>query len=191
MGGIGMIPTEEQAKQLWEKYALPEKKRRHVLLVARVAGHLAKEVKRKKVKGKINEQLLQAAALLHDIDKNVLKLPGERHPDAAVRILQEEGMGEMADIVKTHSVHAILDPSIAPKTWEEKLLFLADKMVKQEVIGVDARFSQWNDEGLPASEKEMLKQAYSKVKELEAEILGFIGMSPGTVLTKFRTLVRA
>ncbi len=181
-----MIPTEEQVRALWEKYDLPEKKRRHVELVARVAGELARRVKSLKSKVKINEELLMAAALLHDIDRNVEKLPGERHPDAGVRILRVEGMGEVADIVKTHSVHAILDPSIAPKTWEEKLLFLADKMVKQEVIGVDARFAQWNEENLPEPEIAMLKRAYPKVKELETELLSLVGMESGEDLSELQ-----
>lgn len=176
-----MIPTEDQAKMLWEKYGLPEGKRRHVALVARVARFLAQQID-KITKRQINKPLLQAGALLHDIDKNVEKRPGEKHPDTAVRVLQEEGMGEVAAVVRTHSVHAILDPVIAPKTWEEKLLFLADKMVKQEVIGVDARFQQWNEENLPQEEMEMLKRAYPKVKELEKEVFNLIGVGLAEVI---------
>ena len=183
-----MIPTEDHAKQLWDKYNLPEGKRRHVALVARVAGLLAVQLVKLGKLDKLDKKLLLAAALLHDIDKNVEKRPGERHPDAAVRILREEGMGEVADIVKTHSVHAILDPAIAPKTWEEKLLFLADKMVKQDVIGVDARFRLWNDEHLPPEEQKILDAAYPRVKELEAEILELIGMVPGEVLSKLQAM---
>jgi len=173
-----MIPTEDQAKKLLEKYALPEGKRLHVELVARVALFLAQRMIAV-THQHINALLLNAAALLHDVDKNVAKIPGEKHPDAGVRILNEEGMEEVADVVKTHPVHAILDPAIAPKTLEEKFLFLADKMVKHEVIGVDARFALWNDEHLPAEEQHILDAAYPKVKELEKEVLGLIGMDPG------------
>ncbi|MBI5620859.1 HD domain-containing protein [Candidatus Gottesmanbacteria bacterium] len=165
-----MIPTEEQVKKLWDTYNLPERKRRHVALVAKVAEFLATQCQMLNDKCKINTELLLAGALLHDIDKNIPKLPGERHPEGAVRILTEEGMGEVAALVKTHPLHAILDPAIAPKTWEEKLLFLADKMVKQEVIGVDARFRLWNDEHLPKDQQTILDAAYPKVKELEKEM---------------------
>ncbi len=158
-----MIPTEEQAKALWDKYQLPERKRNHVALVAKVALSLAE-------KRTVNKNLLLAGALLHDIDKNIPRLPGERHPDTAVRILREEGMEEVAELVKTHSLHAILDPAICPKTLEEKLLYLADKMVKDEVIGVDARFALWNDEHLPPDVQKILDDSYPKVKELEKEI---------------------
>lgn len=180
-----MIPTEEQAKKLWEKYGMPEGKRRHVELVARVAEFFAQQID-KVTKQQINKPLLKAGALLHDIDKNVEKLPGEKHPDAGVRILREEGMGEVADIVKTHSVHAILDPVIAPKTIEQKLLYLADKMVKQEVIGVDARFKLWNDEHLPNDQQNILDAAYPKVKELEKDVFDLIVRDPKRILEELK-----
>lgn len=166
-----MIPTEEQCKALWEKYQLPEGKRWHVRLVAKVAQFFARFYH-------VNEKLLVAGALLHDIDKNARKLPDERHPDAAVRILRDEGMEEVADLVKTHPLHAILDSTIAPKNWEEKLLYLADKMVKYDVITVDERFKLWNDEHLPADAQAILNGAYPKVKQLESEILGIAGLRP-------------
>lgn len=177
-----MIPTEIQAKKLWDKYQLPERKRRHVELVARVAKFMATKLK-------INEKLLIAGALLHDIDKNIPKLPGEQHPDAGVRILREEGMEEVAALVKTHPLHAILDPAIAPRTTEEKLLYLADKMVKQEVIGVDARFKLWNDEHLPNDQQHILDAAYPKAKELEKEVSDLIGGEAKRILKELKGLV--
>jgi putative nucleotidyltransferase with HDIG domain len=180
-----MIPTEKQIRELWEKYDLPDNKRIHATLVAKVADFLARRLI-ETIKLQMNLSILRAAALLHDIDKNVPKLPGEVHPDACVRILRAEGMGEVADIVKTHSVHAILDPAIAPKTWEEKLLFLADKMAKREVIGVDERFFQWEREDIPEKEKAMLAAAYPRVKALEKEILAVIQVDFREVLSILR-----
>ncbi|MBI5619911.1 hypothetical protein HY950_03045, partial [Candidatus Gottesmanbacteria bacterium] len=81
-----------------------------------------------------------------------------------------EGMEEVAALVKAHPLHAILDPLTAPKTWEEKILFLADKMVKYKIIGVDGRFALWNAEHLPAGQQAILDASYPKVKELEKEI---------------------
>ncbi len=162
-----MIPTEEQARALWDKYQLPEYKRNHVILVAKVAKFFA-------TKFNVNEKLLIAGALLHDIDKNAAKRLGEQHPDTAVRILKEEGMAEVADLVTTHPLHAILDATISPKTWEEKLLFLSDKMVKHEIITVDERFALWRAEDLPQEAYDLLNQTYPKVKELEKEIFTLI-----------------
>jgi len=176
-----MIPTEAQVRQIWDRYQLPEDKRGHVTLVADVARFLARQLTRMHPEIAINEPLLSAAAWLHDIDKNVPRLPGEEHPDTAVRILKEEGMEEVADLVKTHPLHAILDPSISPRTWEEKLLFLADKMVKHEVITVDQRFKLWNQERLPPDAQTILDASYPKVKQLETEIFSFINVQPADV----------
>jgi putative nucleotidyltransferase with HDIG domain len=170
-----MIPTEDQVKALWEKYQLPERKRIHATLVARVVKFIAKKIP-------VNTQLLVAAALLHDIDKAAPKLAGEQHPDTAVRILQEEGMEEVADLVKTHPLHAILDPAITPKTWEEKLLYLADKMVKYDIVGVDKRFTLWRDEHLPAQEQKILDASYPKVKKLEQEVFKLAQISLDDIL---------
>lgn len=173
-----MIPSLEQSQALWEKYHLPENKRRHVTLVAQVAQSLAKRLEQKLGPDRVNLQLLVAGALLHDIDKAVDRLPGEQHPDAAVRVLTEEGMEEVAALVKTHPLHAISDPALSPKTWEEKLLYLADKMVKYDIITVDERFALWRSENLPQPAVDLLDQAYPLVKQLETEVCGLLRTSP-------------
>jgi putative nucleotidyltransferase with HDIG domain len=166
-----MVPTKSQAEMLWAKYHMPDNKRIHVSLVARVAMFFA-------TKFPVDKKLLLAAALLHDIDKGAPPKGGERHPDTAVRILREENMNEVADVVKTHPLHAILDPVIMPKTWEEKLLFLADKMVKYEILTVDKRFDLWRAEDLSTDARKILEDSYPKVKQLEGEILTIIDILP-------------
>lgn len=175
-----MTPSENDAKRLWDTYHLPSQKRTHCQLVAKVAVFIAERLQSSDPTIVINEDLLYVAGLLHDIDKNARK-DGETHPEAAVRILREEGMDDVANLVKHHSVHFILDDATTPRSWEEKLLFLADKMVKYEVITVDKRFALWNNEELPQSAHEMLKKAYPKVKALEQAIFAKIGMTPAQV----------
>jgi putative nucleotidyltransferase with HDIG domain len=172
-----MIPTDIQARALWDTYALPQAKRIHSSLVADVSLFLAKALVAKGIR--LNGDLLLVSALLHDIDKNVPQSPGKHHPDAAVRILRESGYEEVARVVETHPLHAILDPIIVPKEWEEKLLYLADKMVKHEVVGVDGRFALWRNEQLPPQALAQLDAAYPKVKELEKEIAQTIGVPAG------------
>lgn len=173
-----MIPDENQAKKLWETYHLPVRKQQHVTLVGRVVLFFARQLETHHATVSIDKKLLYAAALLHDIDTSVPPAPGERHPDTAVRILREENMNEVADIVVTHSVHAILDPAIAPKTWEEKLLFLSDKMVKNEIGTVEQRFALWRAEKLPQDEQDMLDSCYPLVLSLERTMCTAIGVAP-------------
>lgn len=176
-----MIPTEEQARALWDKYNLPERKRKHVQIVAKVADELATKCQRSNVKCQINRELLRAGALLHDIDKNIPRLPGEQHPDTGVRILREEGMEEVANLVKIHSLHAILDPAMCPSSWEEKILYLSDKMVKDEIITVDRRFALWRREQLSQDAVRILDESYPRVKQLEKEIFSQIHIDPADV----------
>jgi len=174
-----MIPAEEQAKILWKKYHVSKNKQRHMLLVAKAAMFIAQKLQSKN--RKLKTDVLLAAALLHDIDKQARKLLGEEHPDTAVRILKEEDMEEVAELVATHPLHTILNPTTAPKTWEEKVLFLADKMVRYDVMTVDERFRLWNDEHLPAKEQRLLDRSYPKVKQLEREIFRILGLEPSDV----------
>ena len=172
-----MIPTRDQIFELWELYHLPEQKRIHVLLVAKVALFMAKRLQKMQPNVFINIQLLESAALLHDIDKMIPRKPGEQHPDAAVRVLREHGYDEVADIVVTHPLHSILDTTISPKTWEEKLLYLSDKMVKYDIVGVDKRFALWNAEHLPDDAQRILDASYPKVKQLEKEVFEMLHLS--------------
>jgi putative nucleotidyltransferase with HDIG domain len=183
-----MIPTPTEAKTLWQIYDLPTQKQRHVSIVAEVSRILAEHVEQA-LGICIQKDLLYVGALLHDIDKNIPKREGEQHPDAAVRVLREAGMNEVAVLVKTHPLHAILDASIAPTTWEEKILFLADKMTKYDVISVDERFTLWRSEPLSLVEKELLEKAYPKVKELEQEIMTVIDSTPENMINICRTAI--
>ena len=177
-----MIPSRTQCYPLWDTYNLPEKKRIHCELISKVAYFLGKELITKGIK--VHLDLLTASCLLHDIDKAVEKIPGSRHPDTAVRILKEQNLPEVAEVVRTHSLHCILDPKTAPVTWEQKVLYLVDKMVKQELIGVDARFALWYAENLPPQAKAELDASLSLVKKLEMEIFTVTGITDTTHLAK-------
>jgi hypothetical protein len=93
--------------------------------------------------------------------------------------LRQEGCEEVAELIQYHSVQYIENPNTRPRTWEEKLLFLSDKMVKQTIITVDQRFDLWLSESIiPPQQKEMLRRIFPRVKELEAEIFGKVGILP-------------
>lgn len=176
-----MIPNEHEITALWDEFGFPEQKRTHVRAVARVALFFVRAFLADPTRIPQGEELrpdiVLAAALLHDLDKNMVKLPGDRHPDAAVRELTRRGMDEVAAIVTTHPLHAILVPDTAPRTLEQKIVFLADKMAKYEVIGVDARFALWQAEHLPAEAQRELDAAYPLVKSLEKELCDRAGIS--------------
>lgn len=176
-----MIPSSGQIAALWDACALPEAKRIHCTQVARLAVWFARSCMSRRPELDIDIPLLFAAAMVHDVDKAAQTLPHEHHPDAAVRILREHGMDEVADLVRTHPLHAICDQYIAPRTWEQKLLYLSDKMAKQEIITVDERFALWRAERLPPAAVRQLDAAYPRVKELEASVCSLLNVEPDAV----------
>ena len=202
-----MIPDKKTIHALWDTYHLPSKKRMHCEMVAKVALLIAKTInavipdlirnphKTKKIpafagmtKGqKINEQLIVAAALLHDIDKNIEKLPGEHHPDAGVRVLKQEGMNEVAEVIRTHPLHMILNKKNPPKTIEQKILFLSDKMTRYECIGIEKRFLIWKKEDYDEESQAILDASYPKVIILRDEILGNAGIKEEDIAKKLQT----
>lgn len=175
-----MIPSQNRCFELLKKYNFPDEKLRHVRLVSDVAKFLGVKIKKKKPKLKINVSLLVAAGLLHDIDKNITGLSGERHPVIGARILREEGYGEVADVVLKHDIEAFLDPDRKPVAWEEKVLALADKMVKDEIITVDERYRLWREEKIPEQDA-ILDATYPYLKNLEKEVFTIIKMRPEEV----------
>jgi putative nucleotidyltransferase with HDIG domain len=183
-----MIPTRTQCLALFDKFSLPSQKKIHVEEVTKLALYLARKILAKQDQAapdKINLELLEAAGLLHDIDKNITKRAGERHPDTAVRVLKELGMDEVADVVRKHSLHCILNSDLTPQNWEEKLLFLADKLVKYEVIGVAHRFKLWYKENLPMQAVAELDAALPKVKALEQEVYQAAGITYDELVKEF------
>jgi len=172
-----MIPDEKIIHALWDTYHFPQNKQMHSEMVARVALTLAKKWKQQDASITIDVNLLLAAVLLHDIDKNIEKLEGELHPDASVRILKKEGMGEVAEVIRTHPLHMICKDITAPKTIEQQLLFLADKMTKYECIGIDKRFLIWREEDYDEESQIILDTAYPKVVKLRDKILVSAGIT--------------
>jgi uncharacterized protein len=172
------IPTYDEIQSLWNTYLLPEVKRNHSRWVAHLALWFTRQLQNKLIETDIDTDKLYACALLHDIDKNIPRLEGERHPDTGVRVLTQLGYKGIADVVRTHPLHAILDASITPKSWDEKILYLSDKMVKHEIISVDKRFALWKAESLPKVALDELDRAYPLVKALENEICSRVGVDP-------------
>jgi putative nucleotidyltransferase with HDIG domain len=172
-----MIPDEAMIHILWDRYHFPQNKQLHSELVKKTAIVLAQRIKEREPNCQINEPLLSAAALLHDIDKNVEKFAGEQHPDAGIRILKQEGMPEVAEVIRTHPLHMILEDETKPKTIEQELLFLADKMNKYSCIGVDKRFELWKKEDLDPKSIAILTSSYPKVVALKDQYLLRAGLS--------------
>ena len=129
--------TEKQALALLEKYKLPDKIVEHCKAVSGKAGEVSERINAHG-KAKVDCQKMRVAGLLHDIGKiNFLKEDGkeentiERHELESGRILEREGLPEIADIVARHGICAVIDSPVE-LTLEQKIIIYADANVVED-----------------------------------------------------------
>ncbi len=158
------IPTESECFDLLSEVDLASAVVRHSILVKRFALELTDELNNKGLT--INRPLIQAAALLHDI----MKLSAEMdHAIEGAEFLRERGHHEVAKLVEKHALNNLGDPSLIPKTPEERLLMYADLRVSGGgIVSLDERFSYIRKRYKPKDEAKF-QMCIDFAKQLEKE----------------------
>ncbi len=158
--------------QLLDRYGVKGIMLGHSIQVSRVACYLGGKLVSKGQN--VNLDLLECAGLLHDVAKQTSLDTGENHIEHGYDILMREGYPEIANIVAKHGVSSILDEYLKPKTWEEKLVYYADKRVNHDhIVSLMDRF-EYLRERYPMLGDE-LNIVWPLIRELEDEIFSIIG----------------
>jgi len=156
-------PTKEECIKILKDENVPDNIIAHSKTVCDFAMKVTDLLEKKGIK--VNRELVAAGALLHDVKK----LSPNDHVIEGYEFVKSLGYPEVASIIRKHGLKNLGMDEFVPKTWEEKIVFYADKRVKNErVVSVDERF-------------EYIKKRYNKddvekelnfTKELEKELLG-------------------
>ena len=159
---------------LLKKYEMPENIINHTLLVNKIAIFLAEKLADKGEE--IFVPLIDSGSLLHDIGKiksiKAKEMTGN-HIAEGYEILQKENLISEAIICRKHGALSPLNPITKPKSWEEKVVFYADKRVIHDKIGsLKERYDDLKKR-YPKNSKE-LDKAYSFAEKLEKEIFDLI-----------------
>ncbi len=198
---------DAKLQAILEKYHVPAHIRQHMKKVAMVAVFLAKKIK--KNGEKINIRALKQAALLHDlmklcdgntIDLKYFKKPPQveeieywnrlistyghkKHVQAGYEVLMDNNEPEIAGIVKKHGFHSIILEEEKPITWEEKILYYADKRVKHhKVVSLKERLQDGRNRYVPDGNiSEDDKKIEQAIMILENEICQKAGILPETI----------
>jgi hypothetical protein len=135
----------------------------------------------------VDRQLVETAALLHDLDKALpakdpLRALG--HGYAGAKWLTDRGYEELAPPVEWHPVTRLGDDAAferfrAETTLETRLVAYADKRAAQRLQPLGARFQRWSRRHPEL--KESLKRARKRAAELEAEVCELAGVTPAEV----------
>lgn len=189
--------NDREVSQLISEFHVPLHVRRHCAAVANFALDLGQKLLA--AGEKIDLTLLRHAALLHDFVRVVdfrefnpeefpdpatkedievwkilrKKYKGLHHAEAGARILEERGHPDIAHLVRKH---AFLQIKNGFDSWEEKLLYYADKRTKHdEVVTLEERLEDGRRRNAPKTSEEDSRELCKKIFELEKEILDIIG----------------
>ena len=158
-----IIPTKSECLKILKDNKVPDNIVAHLKAVCDFSIKVCDLLEKKGIN--INKDLVVAGALLHDIKK----INSEDHVIEGYGLVKSLGYPEVANLIKKHGLYHLEEEEFTPKTWEEKIVFYADKRVKgSKIVNVDERF-------------EYIKQRYKKdnvekevefTKKIEYELLG-------------------
>ena len=174
--GDEKLLSKKECMELLKKYEMPENILAHSLTVNKVAVFLAEKLSEKGIE--IFIPLVDSASMLHDIGKKrEIEKEVDSHIAEGYEILQKENLISEAIICRKHGALSPLNPITRPKSWEEKVVFYADKRVLHDkIVTIKERLKDANKR-YPKYAKEEQK-AYVFVEKVEKEIFDIIGIKP-------------
>lgn len=177
-----MVPSRAEAADILLELDPPDWFIAHIAAVAEVASFLAERCAARGVS--VDRELVEAAALLHDIDK---LLPEDDpvqelgHGAAGARWLSQRGYPELGRAISAHPITRLLDADRYGRwngvaTREERIVAYADKRAGQRLEAMSARFAGWA--ARYPEHRESLARARARAERLEREVCETAGVSP-------------
>ena len=162
--------------ELQRQFDMPQNIQRHSLLVAEVALFLAAGLNRNG--SKLDLQLIEAAALLHDVGKLCGLETGENHAVLGAGMLKGIVAPAVARIVEEH---IFLDSSqVAGPITESLIVNYSDKRVKHDqVVSIEQRYEDLIERYAKAPRQvQLLLRILDLYITLERTIFSHLSISP-------------
>jgi HD superfamily phosphodiesterase len=181
------VPGRVEAAELLHSLDPPAWFLRHARAVAEVAGWLAARIAAAGTT--VDRRLVEAAALLHDVDKLLPNDDPARdlpHGDGSADWLARLGHPELARAAAGHPVTRLVDGEryrrwAAFASREERVVAYADKRAGQRLESMAARFASWQRRypgGWSAAEA---RAVLERARRLEADVCRAAGVAPEAV----------
>ena len=148
----------------------------HSLQVCRVATFLLDHLKLEGIH--LDRQLLQAAALLHDITKTRSFKTKENHALTGGQYLIDSGYAEVGNLVRQHV--RLDDYSEDRSLSEAEIINYADKRVLHDrIVSLDERMHYiMKKYGTQPEYKQRIQLLWEKTKDLEIQIFSYLPFAP-------------
>lgn len=164
-----------KAETLYRKYRYPDWLERHSRLVGAIAEALVGA--RRKGAARIDAEAAVLGAYLHDIGRSPLLAGDPRdHNILSGIVLAAEGLGACVEPARRHAIYTVLDPALAPRTAEEKLVYLADRRGGQTVETIEQRARDTARRN-PKYAAE-IERAIPMAKAIELEVFSDVSFAP-------------
>ena len=127
-----------KAEGFFKRYRYPDWLETHSRVVGAVAEALVGA--RRRGAAKIEAEAVVLAAYLHDIGRSPLLAGDPRdHNILSGLVLAAEGFDACVELAKRHAIYTVLNPDLAPRTIDEKLVYVADRRGGQTVESLEER----------------------------------------------------
>ena len=152
----------------------------HSKLVHRVALTLVRHLNRNGCD--LDETLVEAGALLHDITKTQAIKTGENHSETGAALLQELGFPQVAEVVAQH-VRVDNGNGANSKVTEAEVVNYADKRVMHDrLVDITQRFRDIQKRyGTTLERVERIMRTEEETRQIEEKLFARLAISPGDV----------
>ncbi len=192
------VPSRREAARTFLSLGAPAWSTQHACAVADVAAWLARAAVRNGAP--LDVPAVEAAALLHDVDKVAGRPPDVRHGDGSAAWLVAHGYGELGPLARDHPVTRLADDADTARLMaaplEARIVAYADKRAGQRLETMDSRFASWRRRypagpvetpaGAPVPGKrgwdhELAERVYQRALALERDVCAAAGVEPADV----------
>jgi putative hydrolase of the HAD superfamily len=155
----------------------------HSQAVAGAAFRMAYLLRQKGIS--VDPLLAHRGGLLHDLDKLSSRIQQRTHGELSDEILTGLGFPDLGEIARRHLISAALVSESAPITWEQKLVFYADKIAEGDsLVSVSERLQALRSRYPDYAGQ--FQQGSPIVLQLEADLCAALGLSPTELLSDLR-----
>jgi HD superfamily phosphodiesterase len=172
-----------KAEGLYRRYHYPGWLEAHSKVVGAIAEALVGA--RRRGAPRIDAEAVVLAAFLHDIGRSPLLAGDPRdHNILSGLVLAAEGLDACVEPARRHAIYTVLDPALAPRTAEEKLVYLADRRGGQAVETLEERARDTARRN-PKYAAE-IDRAIPLAKAIEREVFSDVSFAPDELAEKVR-----
>lgn len=165
------IPTRQECINLLDEFNVPEHIKKHSFAVNKIAVFLAEKLKR--AGEDVNIELVDAASLLHDIDKIKTIKDKYGHGDVAEEWLSERGHSRVGEVVRKHTLHHLTESR--NNSWEDKIVQYADQRCNDDKI---VSLKERHDYVITQYNSYFKEEYRKKILDIEKEIFSRISIKP-------------